>query len=94
MNKPMATPNHLREQEQHDIECDKYHAEIDKRTTELLIDPVALIHDNVMDFEPWDNKYNFVEAFRTEDFTELGRQLYIRMMFLAGEQATEDVERG
>lgn len=94
MTKPMATPNHLREQEEHDIECDKYQADIEQRVAELLADPVTLIHDNVMDFEPWDYKENFVKAFRTEDFTDLGRQLYIRMVDMAIEQATEDVERG
>jgi len=90
MNIP--TPNHLREQEEHDIECDKYKDDIIQQTIKYISDPVSFIHDNVMDFEPWDNKGNFNKAFETRDFYELGRGLFFQIISMAEQQATEDVE--
>ena len=90
----MATPNHLREQEEHDIQQEQYQDEIEKKTLEYLADPITLFRDNVQDFEPWINPKSFAEAVRTNDFTEMGRQLFLRIFEMAKQQATEDAERG
>lgn len=98
MNKQMATrivsPNHLREQEEHDIQQEQYQDAIEKKMLEYLADPITLFRDNVQDFEPWVNADEFSEAVRTSDLAEIGYQLYRRMVQMAKQQVTEDAEKG
>ncbi len=89
MNKPMAIYKQGSMEDQ-----ERYQDEIEKKMLKYLADPIELIFDNVLDFMPWTNAMTFEEAFRTEDLTELGRQLYRRMEQMAKQQATEDAEKG
>lgn len=89
MNKPMAI---YRQGSMEDQE--RYQDKIEEKTQEYLADPITLIRDNALDFEPWMHEASFAFAFGLLDYTEMGRQLFIRMVVMAKQQATEDVEKG